>query len=323
MHRDVLVPVLCYHHVLPKAPYTISVTPAVFDTQLAALSAAGFSSITPEQLSAAFSGEGTLPPKPVMITFDDGWRNQSVYAAPILKKHGFTATFFVYPQLIHDKPTVFMSKAEVRALSVAGFSIGSHTWSHADLRRARESSGAYAARMRGELARSKGWIESLTETPAVSLAYPYGYYDPGAEDAVRAAGYELAFTTDQQPVLTPRADRLLLGRFPVTRGTSLTRLMQEVEGGLLPVIAYAPAPGAHTGAATSTVSATLTPDATGTIAVKIDFRAAAAHLDTSGPVPSVVATATRPIGRGFHWVTMVGEGAGGQRLYAAWGFSMP
>jgi peptidoglycan/xylan/chitin deacetylase (PgdA/CDA1 family) len=320
----VLVPVLCYHHVLPKAPNSIAVTPAVFETQLRTLKDEGFSTISPEQLEAAFSREGTLPPKPVMITFDDGWRNQSLFAAPLLRKYGFTATFFVYPQLIHDKPSVFMSKSEVKALADAGFSIGSHTWSHGDVRRKRgEQDGAYTTRMRGELTRSKEWIESVTGTSTISIAYPYGYWDGPAASAVASAGYELAFTTDDQVVSVPGADRYALGRFPVTRASSLASFRAKVVSGLLPISALTPIPGEHVAVATSTVSAVLATVPPGPIVAKIDFVTAPSRIDTSGPLPRLVFTAKKPLGRGFHWVTVLGADADGRRLYAAWGFTSP
>jgi peptidoglycan/xylan/chitin deacetylase (PgdA/CDA1 family) len=320
----VLVPVFCYHHVLPKAPNSIAVTPATFEAQLKVLRAAGFVAVTPERLDAALSGEGTLPAKPVMITFDDGWRNQFTYAAPLLKKYGFTAVFFVYPQLIWSKASVFMSSADVKALSDAGFSIESHTWSHADLRRKRgESSSAFARRVRGELDRSKRWIEAVTGRPAMALAYPYGLYDTSDPSVLEASGYRLAFTTDEHDVAVPGSDRYALARFPITRGLSLAGFRAQAESGLLDVTTTTPSPGAHVSAARPRVAAQLASVPASPVVFKIDYEVTPARIETTDAATWIVAAPRKPLDHGFHWVTLVSTDANGRRLYSAWGFSTP
>lgn len=320
----VLVPVFCYHHVLPKAPNSIAVTPATFEAQLKALQSAGFVTVTPELLDAALSGEGTLPAKPVMITFDDGWRNQYTYAAPLLKKYGFTAVFFVYPQLIRPRATVFMSSGEVKALSDAGFSIGSHTWSHADLRGKRgETSDAFARRTLGELDRSKRWIEAVTGKPAVTLAYPDGFYDTSSPSTLAAAGYRLAFTIDQHDVAVPVSDRYALGRFAVTRGLSVASFRAQAESGLLDVATMTPPPGASVSTDGPRVVAQLASMPASPVVFKIDYKVTAARAETADAATWIVAAPRKPLDRGFHWVTLVSTDAKGRRLYSAWGFSTP
>ena len=320
----VLVPVLCYHHVLPRAPNSIAVTPAIFEAQLKILQSDGFVTVTPEQLDAALRGEGGLPARPLMITFDDGWRNQYVYAAPLLKKYGFTAVFFVYPQLIRSKASVFMSSGDVRALSDAGFSIGSHTWSHADLRRKRrEPSAVFTRRARGELDRSKRWIEDVTGKPATAFAYAYGSYDTSSASVVEAAGYRLAFTIDQRDVAVPASDRYGLGRFAVSRGMSLATFQAQAESGLIDVTTTTPSAGARLSTVKPRVAAQLASLPASPVVFKIDYKVTPATIETTGNATWIVAAPRKPLDHGFHWVTLVSTDAKGYRLYNAWGFSTP
>ena len=101
------IPVLMYHHILPKDSFIAS-SVENFDKQMRFLSNNGWTTITSEQFYQYKKGEISLPKKSVFITFDDGWRDNYIYAYPILKKYNLKATLFVVTQwiekssLMHD-----------------------------------------------------------------------------------------------------------------------------------------------------------------------------------------------------------------------------
>jgi len=96
------VPVLMYHHVSP-AGGMICTTPEHFSDQMAALARAGYTSLTATQFAAYLAG-GTVPEKSVLITFDDGYLNNWVYAHPILQRHGMNAVLFAVTGWIGTGP---------------------------------------------------------------------------------------------------------------------------------------------------------------------------------------------------------------------------
>lgn len=102
MKRARNVPVLMYHHVTP-AGGMICTTPDLFDDQMAGLARAGYTSLT-AQAFADFLAGGDAPEKSVLITFDDGYLNNWVYAHPILKRHGMNAVLFAVTGWIGEGP---------------------------------------------------------------------------------------------------------------------------------------------------------------------------------------------------------------------------
>jgi peptidoglycan/xylan/chitin deacetylase (PgdA/CDA1 family) len=163
MRRPNGVRVLFYHRVnthdfkaLGMVSRELSVPTNRFHAQMAYLSKKGFKTISQGQCRAMLAGEVPLDPKAVLLTFDDGYKDNLTDAAPILAKFGFTATVFpVLDYIGHDNrcwPMCdekglgdFMSKAELRAWLDAGHEIGSHTLSHPILTRP-PSAGASGSR---------------------------------------------------------------------------------------------------------------------------------------------------------------------------------
>ena len=127
-----LVPILIYHAV---RPYVESDTPAVrryiatpqtLDEELAWLKESGYVSISFDDLVNHVTAGATLPTKPVIISFDDDWENQYRYALPLLKKYGYTATFYIWVVVVGRKH--HMSWEEIKELSQAGMQLGCHTY---------------------------------------------------------------------------------------------------------------------------------------------------------------------------------------------------
>jgi peptidoglycan/xylan/chitin deacetylase (PgdA/CDA1 family) len=172
-----------------------------FEAQMAALAAARFTTITPEQLLAYLRYDTPLPPRPVLLSFDDASAGQYTNALPVLLRHGFTATFFVMTVVL-DKPG-WLSRDQVRALHRQGMTIGAHTWDHHPVTRYAE------ADWRIQLVEPARALERILDRPVRLFAYPYGLWNQAALPRVAAAGYEAAFQLSDrqdasQPLLTIR-----------------------------------------------------------------------------------------------------------------------
>ena len=88
------LPIITYHHIKEGASQSTEVTPEAFERQMTALKNAGYNTVTLEQVEAYVRKGEPLPEKPVMITFDDGYRSNYTLAYPILQKYSMKATIF-------------------------------------------------------------------------------------------------------------------------------------------------------------------------------------------------------------------------------------
>lgn len=191
----ILAPILVYHSVHPfrkgetRLQRRFDVTPEVFERQLKYLVDGGYSAIGEDDLTAALSGGVRLPNKSVILTFDDGWRNQYRYAFPLLKKYGLKATFFVWTEAIDRR--LFMNWRQVRELKEAGMEVEAHSLSHPYLTRLKDG------RLRDEIFGVKRTLEEKLGVPVRHFAYPFGLYDDEVVKLVKAAGYATARTTNR------------------------------------------------------------------------------------------------------------------------------
>lgn len=196
--RATRVPVLLYHHVSPDANNFIAMTPAQFEKQMSWLADNGYHPISQQQMVDFLYEARPLPPRPVMITFDDGRLNQLQYAVPILRRHGFTATFFVTKKWVVGGGA-FMNAGQIRKLADEGFDIGSHSLTHMPLQnRGSESRESHEKRVHDQVYGSKAYVEEITGKPCLAMAYPAGYYGNKTwlPSILRAAGYKLGYTVD-------------------------------------------------------------------------------------------------------------------------------
>jgi peptidoglycan/xylan/chitin deacetylase (PgdA/CDA1 family) len=198
--------ILNYHSVGETSDdYQVSRT--AFAQQLDWLGAQGFHAATLNQLV-----EHRLPPRPVILTFDDGKEDALRVVLPLLQARGLRGTFFIITSLV-GKPG-YLSWDGVRALAAAGMEIGSHTVDHARLADLPDD------RVRAELIDSKRELEAQLHAPVEALAYPYNSVRARVVDAARAAGYRAAVAGAAHG----SANVLALYRFPVNGVTTLKDL---------------------------------------------------------------------------------------------------
>jgi peptidoglycan/xylan/chitin deacetylase (PgdA/CDA1 family) len=163
------------------------------------LAAFGYQAIDMDALVRARMGQGSLPKRPVLITFDDGFQGCADHALPVLRAHNFTAVFYLVAGLMGETsrwmlPEVglelsLMSWETARVLAAEGFQCGAHTVTHPRL------VGLDPARCRAELVDARRRLEDELGRPVVHLAYPFGSYDPGVQGIAAEAGYVTACST--------------------------------------------------------------------------------------------------------------------------------
>lgn len=202
MARGITVPILVYHIVRPSYPSdnasvrTLALTPEYFDAEMKYLDTAGYHIIRFSDLEAHFKEGKILPTKPIILTFDDGWSDQYVYAFPVLKKYGYPATFFVFTNAIGRKG--FMTWDELREMIRAGMVIGDHTRTHPYLTKIKTEAALW-----DEIYGSKQLLEQKLGISVNEFAYPFGRYNATTTAFVKKAGYASArgdFMTKKQVV---------------------------------------------------------------------------------------------------------------------------
>ena len=173
--RTLRVPILMYHHIssvppLARSQAGLTVTDAEFQAQLAYLSAHGYRSITLVDLFNALYYGRPLPPRPVVLTFDDGYLDNYTDAFPLLRRYGMAGEFNViaaYPGITLGVNR-YMTWPQIEALSAAGMEVESHTVDHQDLGQMSAAHAVY------ELRFSRAIIASHIHRAVQFLAYPSG-----------------------------------------------------------------------------------------------------------------------------------------------------
>jgi peptidoglycan/xylan/chitin deacetylase (PgdA/CDA1 family) len=202
--RNIVVPILMYHRVnvvtasTPASSRPLSVHPADFARQMRWLKRNGYTTVTQRQLFEALMCGRPLGRRPIMITFDDGYRDVFFRASSVLLRLRMHATAYVVTDRISGKDISFLTWNLLRALERRGIEIASHTRAHRDLTSLSDRD------MLQDLRNSRRVLERRLGHPVPWLAYPFGSYDQRVERLARQAGYLLAVTTRPGAVQSAR-----------------------------------------------------------------------------------------------------------------------
>lgn len=239
------IPAVAYHDIVPARnsdPYAITVDE--FAQQLAYLKRAGYEPISLKQLDAARRGFQPLPPKPILLTFDDALRSFAVHARPLLERYGYPAIVSVVTRwadvgrvnadghtgvpmdwdalrMLARSPLIeFISHSDDLHRGIAADAHGTQaaaaTARAFDATRGLESDGARATRVSKDLARSAARIKDELGTSPIAIAWPYGEYDATLVAAAAAAGMNYHLTLDDAPTTLatlPQINRFTLQRY--------------------------------------------------------------------------------------------------------------
>jgi peptidoglycan/xylan/chitin deacetylase (PgdA/CDA1 family) len=223
--RQAAVPVLMYHVIAPAPPGAkyagLWVAPDALRAQVDALARAGYTAVTLDAVLDAWEGKPTLPAKPVVLSFDDGYLSQGQDAGAILAAHRWPG---VLNLAWHNLSTPGgLTRTRVQALVRAGWEIDAHSLTHPDL------TTLDATALRREVAGSRQKIQETFGVPVDAFCYPAGRFDPAVEQAVRDAGYRAA-TTELPGRASPAQDRFALSRIRVSAGDTAAAVLARVRG---------------------------------------------------------------------------------------------
>lgn len=195
--RQAWVPILMYHHIEDPPPgadawrLDLSVRPADFEAQLHYLKQEGYESITLNDLALHLTVGKPLPPKPIIITFDDCYADAYTHAFPLLQRFGFVGTFFLISEPVDAGDPDFLSWADVEEMHAAGMRFEPHSYNHPDMRDRGFQFLVF------QILAPKEAIEARTGETCRFFAYPFGRYDDYVVDVLRSAHFWGGVLTEQ------------------------------------------------------------------------------------------------------------------------------
>ena len=238
--EEVALPIAMYHHISKRSSawndYVVSLEE--FRADMDYLAVQGYTPIRVSELLAWTEGNFTMPEKPCMITFDDGFESTLAYAEPILEEHGFCAVVAVIGSVCdefsaldeHDAELSNLSWEDAAALAQRGtIEVQCHTWNMHGLgsrsgcnKKRGEDTGSYRYTLTSDWAQFMSTAAAHGLTVQSAIAYPYGAFCRDTTAAARDFGFRAAFTcTEEVNHLTGAPEELFtLGRFNRPHGIS-------------------------------------------------------------------------------------------------------
>lgn len=185
------VSVLCYHHIRNFRPgesermkgYVVSI--GAFKNQMKMLADSGYRAISPDQYHAYLTVGAALPPKPIIITFDDTDEEQYSIGAVELAKYGFKGVYFIMTISI-GRPR-YMNRDQIKTLADSGHVIAAHTWDHHKVTEYSDKDWDK------QVTESKQKLETITGKPVSYFAYPFGLWNSEALPQLQKRGMKAAF----------------------------------------------------------------------------------------------------------------------------------
>jgi peptidoglycan/xylan/chitin deacetylase (PgdA/CDA1 family) len=183
------VPILMYHEIGdPDGPWeSLYVSEASFRNQMEYLKSNGYNTITLRDLQKNREGLRRLPPKPIVITFDDGYSSMYSLVYNLFKETGMKGVFYIYPKKFGSWNS--LTEEEIKEMSDNGMEIGSHSMSHLNMHKMNKNQLKY------EVEESKKILEDITNRPIESFCYPAGRLSESLIEELINAGYTNAVTT--------------------------------------------------------------------------------------------------------------------------------
>jgi len=179
------VPVLAYHMIADDDD-TYSVSAVEFEKQMQYLKENGYTAISLLEFAKAKKGKFTLPEKPIIITFDDGYENNYTTAMPIMEKYGMKGTMFMVANDIGKQD--YFTVEQMKDWQAHHMEIGSHTANHVPL------ATLTSEQKKEEIVASKLLLEWKGLNTVFFMAYPFGSFDAESEQLLKENEYLGALT---------------------------------------------------------------------------------------------------------------------------------
>lgn len=219
--RGAVVPIIMYHEVKTSKFHKLAVSQAELASDLAWLRREGYTTVTMQNLIRYTHGEEDLPPKPIVLTFDDGYLNNYAYAFPVLKQYGDKAVLSIIAKNTDDFTRVpdqnmnyaHMTWNQVREVQDAGvFEIQNHTYDLHAMGKKRfgckklpgESLEAYTRVLTEDLTKCQDEITAQTDATPTTFTYPYGNVSKESLPIIRAMGFQASLSCDYGINVLPR-----------------------------------------------------------------------------------------------------------------------
>lgn len=261
MRHSRTVPVMMYHHVSPVEGM-ITVSPGNFEQQLLWLKRRNYRSLTGGEFARHLDG-APAPARSVLITFDDGYLDNWVYAYPLLKKYGYTAMVFLVTSWIGNgmprhclgqgelpqtpshrdcearieegrADEVMLRWSEVQAMRDSGV-VEFHSHTHTHTRWDKLSPESKNTHMAEELSLSRASLQANLGEVSDHFCWPQGYFDADYVRLAQQAGFRYLYTTQAFGQNRPGSDAANIYRFAVrdTSGQSVGRRIQVAANPLI------------------------------------------------------------------------------------------
>lgn len=185
-------PTLMYHHIQPMEEAKaaghqyLNVAPETFRTQLQYIKDKGYNVVSMSELIAFFDSGTPLPKKPILITIDDGYKDNHTYAFPILREFSYPATIFLSTGLMNNGD--YLNWDQISEMSGHKILMANHTWSHKNLQTNQDV-------VTKEIQTASTQLSQRGLDNPKTFAYPYGLVSSQARVALKNEGYTIAFTT--------------------------------------------------------------------------------------------------------------------------------
>lgn len=223
--KGVRLPIVMYHSILrePKQFGNYIITPQQFESDLQYLKDNGYTTVTMAEVIAYVTEGASLPPKPVVLTFDDGYYNNYVYAYPLLKKYGMKAVLSIVgdytdhaTELNENNPNYsYITWEQVAEMSESGeIEIQNHTCSMHSLhggrtgchRRKGETKADYRKALLGDILPLQEQIEQVTGRRPDTFTYPFGSVSTESYPVIREMGFSASLSCESGVSVVTRGD---------------------------------------------------------------------------------------------------------------------
>jgi len=232
------IPILMYHSIesMPKSTImrSLHVPPKRFKFQMWMLKMLGYRGLSLKELQPYLDGD--KQGKVVGITFDDGYQNNLIYAAPIMIKYNFSATCYIVSENIGSSNSwdlnhnitqrPLMTEGEIHQWISLGMDIGAHTKTHVDLTSISEHEATE------EIVECKEYLEKIFNVEVSDFCYPFGRFNELICNIVKNAGY-ISATSMLRGKAKFQSNRFQLPRIPINHRTLphlfLTKIITKYE----------------------------------------------------------------------------------------------
>ena len=168
----------------------LSVEPDDFREQMKYLADNGFTTIDLYDLSLAITAKTELPPKPIIITMDDGYLDNYTEAFPILQEYGHTATFFIVTEFVDFGREGYMTWPMIEEMAAAGMRMEPHSRTHPDLSERDKDFLIW------EILGPQETLAAHIGYPPLYFSYPGGRYDDETIQVLSELNFWGAVTTE-------------------------------------------------------------------------------------------------------------------------------